>query len=149
MSNVRFTWVVMGLYMAFVYEDRDRFLDGLGGGALRTVATSKARLTRRTQAGVAVVAAVIAAASTAALTTGARAGVASGAAAGWSASLPEFTLERAGAGGGILVGGSIKAGPAADVVPVSIYLPPGFSSGIRYPVVYLVRGLGSPSSLAD
>jgi murein DD-endopeptidase MepM/ murein hydrolase activator NlpD len=88
-----------------------------------------------------------AAASAAVLASGARAGVAAQPAEDWSGALPGFTTVHVGAAGGTLAAGSIPA--ASGAVPVSVYLPPGFSFSRRYPVVYLVRGTGPPAGLAD
>src|SRR5262245_51574571 len=92
------------------------------------------------------IALVIAAASSAVFTSGAQASVASQPPEDWSGALPGFTAVRVGAAGGTVAAGSIST--ASGSVPASVYLPPGFSFAKRYPVVYLVRGVGPASSLA-
>ncbi|HZR94192.1 MAG TPA: alpha/beta hydrolase-fold protein [Gaiellaceae bacterium] len=60
--------------------------------------------------------------------------------AGWS-------LIRTGADGGTIWAGRIPTTVVADRRASAVYLPPGFTAGRRYPVLYLLHGLpGSPSS---
>ena len=55
-----------------------------------------------------------------------------------------------GSGGGVVWSGLIPNRYVANERPSAIYLPPGFSSTRRYPVLYLLHGLrGSPSSYYD
>ena len=60
--------------------------------------------------------------------------------------LPGFTHAADEPNGGQLLGGRFPGTPRAGYV----YLPPGFDSGTRYPVVYLLHGLpGSPSEYVN
>ena len=95
----------------------------------------------------AALATLVAAASAAAFASGAQAGVAAQPPEDWSGALPGFAAVRVGAAGGTVAAGRVSIGQG--VVPVSVYLPPGFSSTKSYPVVYLVRAPGSASSLSE
>ena len=70
-------------------------------------------------------------------------------AASVDAPIPGFTLVATGSGGGTVWQGQIPN----PLVPgdhrlSAIYLPPGFTRGERYPVLYILHGMpGSPSSL--
>jgi enterochelin esterase-like enzyme len=56
----------------------------------------------------------------------------------------------AGPAGGVVVAGNIPNPYVPDVRASAVYLPPGYSSARRYPVIYLLHGLpGSPSSFYD
>jgi enterochelin esterase-like enzyme len=53
----------------------------------------------------------------------------------------------AGPAGGVVVAGNIPDPYVSDVRASAVYLPPGYSSARRYPVIYLLHGLpGSPSN---
>lgn len=80
------------------------------------------------------------------LASGARADAAGVAPASWSEALPGFTAVRVAAAGGTVAAGRIST--ASGILPISVYLPPGFSPTTSYPVVYLLRAAGSASGLA-
>ncbi len=66
--------------------------------------------------------------------------------------IPGFRLLESGPGGGTVWQGPIPDTVVhhAHVTPSIVYLPPGFSTGERYPVVYILHGLpGSPYSIVD
>jgi enterochelin esterase-like enzyme len=66
--------------------------------------------------------------------------------------MPGFTLLRRGPDGGTVWQGTIPGSiaPRWGVGHSIVYLPPGFSSAARYPVVYVLHGLpGSPYSVAN
>jgi Putative esterase len=62
--------------------------------------------------------------------------------------LPGFTQTDEGAGGGTVWSGRIpNPFVPTDVRPAEVYLPPGYSTSERYPVLYLLHGFwGAPSS---
>lgn len=63
-----------------------------------------------------------------------------------AAVLPGFSLSATGPAGGQLYTGTFPG----TVRPGDVYLPPGFSTATRYPVVYLLHGLpGDPSEYLD
>jgi enterochelin esterase-like enzyme len=63
-----------------------------------------------------------------------------------AALLPGFTLVTTGPNGGTVLSGPL---PGTDR-PAYVYLPPGFTTARRYPVVYLLHGLpGSPSEFVS
>lgn len=57
-----------------------------------------------------------------------------------------FKLLGSGSAGGTIWQGSIPGG----LQPSLVYLPPGYSTSVRYPVVYLLHGMpGDPTEYAD
>jgi S-formylglutathione hydrolase FrmB len=64
------------------------------------------------------------------------------------APLPGFTQTDQGTGGGTVWSGRIpNPFVPSDVRPAEVYLPPGYSTSRRYPVLYLLHGFwGAPSS---
>jgi S-formylglutathione hydrolase FrmB len=74
-----------------------------------------------------------------------------GPAVGAETPIPGFTLAARGADGGTVWQGPIPNREVpSDRRPSAIYLPPGFTRGSRYPVLYVLHGMpGSPSSLWD
>lgn len=70
-----------------------------------------------------------------------------GATATRSALPPGFAVVRTGPDGGTIWQGRIPDRQIADSRLADIYLPPGYSPGMRYPVVYFLHGFwGAPSS---
>ncbi len=60
--------------------------------------------------------------------------------------LPGFTLFKTGVGGGTIWRGPIPGG----LQPALVYLPPGYTTSARYPVVYLLHGMpGDSREYAD
>ncbi|HKT44707.1 MAG TPA: alpha/beta hydrolase-fold protein [Gaiellaceae bacterium] len=68
-----------------------------------------------------------------------------------AALLPGWTHVRTGLdGGSVWIGRIPNRVVASDHRPSAVYLPPGFTTGRRYPVVYLLHGLrGAPSEYWD
>ena len=64
--------------------------------------------------------------------------------------LPGFHVARSEAGGGTLLQGTVPDAQIAQPLNSGfVYLPPGFTTGRRYPVVYLLHGMpGSPMEYA-
>jgi Putative esterase len=66
--------------------------------------------------------------------------------AGVTAPLAGFALLGSGSAGGTIWRGAIPGGLQRSLV----YLPPGYSTSVRYPVVYLLHGMpGEPTEYAD
>ena len=68
-----------------------------------------------------------------------------------AALLPGWSQVRTGLDGGSVWAGRIpNRVVASDLRPSAVYLPPGFSAGRRYPVIYLLHGMrGDPSEYWD
>jgi len=71
--------------------------------------------------------------------------------AGAGSSLPGFQRVRRGPSGGAVYRGTFPSSKGPAHVRLGyVYLPPRFSSALRYPVVYLLHGLpGAPSEYID